>query len=358
MTSPVIAYIDQNALLNNLHTAREKAPNAKVLAMVKANAYGHGFENVVKVLHNDVDAFAVARLDEGLQLRSLHVTKPIVIMAGFYTAEQLEIMTSSNLDPVVHTTLQVDILEKIILDSPIVAWLKIDTGMSRLGFMPEEVAEIYQRLSQCKNVSKIIMLTHFPDADDLEKPITQQQIKLFNETTKNFPVEKSLAKSAGVLAYPTSYAQWIRPGIMLYGGSPLKNKTATQLGLKPVMTLTAPVIAIRHLPKGTAVGYGGTYICPEDMPIGVIGVGYGDGYPRHAKLGTPVLLNGKTVPLAGRVCMDMIMVDLRECPDVKIGDEAVLWGKGLPAEEIAECSETSSYELFCNVSKRVKFEVI
>lgn len=358
MTSPVIAYINRSALLHNFNIAKSKAPDAKVLAMVKANAYGHGFENVVPVLHDHVNAFAVARLDEALYLRSLRVTKPIVVMAGFYLLEQLQVMTASNLEPVVHTALQLDILEETTLDTPITAWLKVDTGMSRLGFMPDDVQDAYDRLSNCKNVSKIIILTHFPEADDVNKPVTKNQIKIFNEATKNLPVEKSLAKSAGVLAYPDSYAQWIRPGIMLYGGSPLMGKTAAQLDLQPVMTLQAPVIELKYLSKGTAVGYGGTYICPEDMQIGIIGVGYGDGYSRHTKQGTPILLNGKRVPLIGRVCMDMIMVDLRQCPNVKEGDKATLWGEGLPADEIAQCAETTSYELFCNVSKRVKFEVV
>lgn len=358
MTSPVIAYINQKALIHNLEVAKSHAPNAKVLAMVKANAYGHGLENITPILDSRVDAFAEARLDPALQLRRLGITKPIVIMAGFYTEQQLRIMTANNFEPVVHSELQVELLEQTTLDTPLIVWLKVDTGMSRLGFYPEDVKAIYDRLSACKNVTSIRLLTHFPEADDIQKPVTSTQIEVFNKLSKDFAGEHSLAKSAGILAYPDSHAQWIRPGIMLYGVSPLKHKTAAELDLQPVMTLKAPVVAVRKLKKGSAVGYGGTYICPEDMLMAVVGVGYGDGYPRHTKLGAPVFIHGKRVPLMGRVCMDMIMVDVRECPDVKIGDQVTLWGEGLPAEEVARYADTIAYELFCGVSKRVQFELI
>ncbi len=358
MTSPVTAYIDTKALLNNLNVAKKQAPGAKILAMVKANAYGHGLENVVPVLHDHVDAFAVARLDPALQLRSLNVTKPIVIMAGFYLLEQLDIISANNFEPLVHNELQLELLNKTTLINPINVWLKVDTGMSRLGFLAKDVERVYQHLVACPNVAKIGFMTHFPDADDIAKPITENQIVAFAELTKDLKVDRSLAKSAGVLGFPSSHAEWIRPGIMLYGASPFIHKTAEELDLQPVMTLKAPVIALRDLAKGTAVGYGGTFVCPEDMRIAVIGIGYGDGYPRHAKQGTPILINGKRFPLIGRVCMDMLMVDLRDGLEVNIGDQVTLWGKDLPAREVAICAETVAYELYCSVSKRVKFEVI
>ncbi len=358
MTSPVIAYINSHALLHNLSIAKKHAPKAKVIAMVKANAYGHGLENIAPVLQEHVDAFAVARLDPALQLRSLNITKPIVIMAGFYLPEQLKVMSANNFETLVHNQSQIDLLNNTELASPITVWLKVDTGMSRLGFMPNEVPNVYQQLQQCTNVAKVGLMTHFPDADDVTKPVTNNQVTEFMKLLPDLDIDRSLAKSAGVIAYPDSHADTIRPGVMLYGASPLMHKTADQLNLKPVMTLKAPVIALRQLKKGAAVGYGGTFVCPEDMQIGVIGVGYGDGYPRHAKPGTPILLNGKRVPLIGRVCMDMLMVDLRDCSNVSIGDKATLWGDGLPAGEVALCAGTIPYDLFCGVSKRVQFEML
>lgn len=359
MASPVVAHINQKNLLHNLEVVKKTAPNSNITAMVKANAYGHGLENIVPALHDHVDSFAVARLDPALKLRSMNITKPILIMAGFYLQEQLDIMVANNFIPLIHSEFQVEMLENSKITSPINVWLKIDTGMGRLGFFPDEAKIIYQRLQNCSSIKKVGLMTHFPDADDINKPTTANQIAMFADLSVNLNIKnRSLAKSAGILGFPDSHNEWVRPGVMLYGASPLAGKTAEQLNLKPVMTLTAPVIAVRTLPKGSTVGYGGTFVCPEDMPIAVVGVGYGDGYPRHAKQGTPVLLQGKRVPRIGRVCMDMMMLDLRDCPDVKVGDRVTLWGEGLPADEVAKCADTIPYELFCNVSKRVHFEII
>jgi len=359
MTAPVIARINRNALLHNLNVAKKRAPGRKVTAMVKSNAYGHGLENIAPVLQDHVDSFAVARLDPALQLRSLGMTKPIVIMAGFFLSEQAKIMAANNFEPLIHHSMQLEILNEVDLITPLRVWLKVDTGMGRLGFLPSEVADIYKKLAACKNVAKIGLMTHFPDADDVSKPITENQIKIFSDLAASLPdLDLSLAKSGGILGFPNSHADVIRPGVMLYGASPLKDKTAADLDLQPVMTLKAPLISVRSLPKGSTVGYGGTYVCPEDMPIGVIGIGYGDGYPRYMKQGAPILIHGKRVPLIGRVCMDMIMVDLRGCPEAEIGEYATLWGDDLPAGEVATWADTIPYVLFCGVNRRVKFEVI
>jgi alanine racemase len=358
MASPVVARINQQNLLHNLNVVKQTAPNSNITAMVKANAYGHGLENIAPVLQEHVDSFAVARLDPALILRSLNITKPILIMAGFYLQEQLEVMSANNFIPLIHSECQIEMLEACKLDAPISVWLKVDTGMGRLGFLTNQVESIYQRLTVCGNIKKIGLMTHFPDADDMTKPTTKNQINIFAELSAKLNIKsRSLAKSAGILGYPDSHNEWVRPGIMLYGASPIAGKTAADLNLKPVMTLTAPVIAVRDLPKGSTVGYGGTFVCPEDMQIAVVGVGYGDGYPRHAKQGAPVLLNGKLVPRIGRVCMDMIMLDLRECPEVQVGDRVTLWGEGLPADEVAKYADTIAYDLFCGVSRRVHFEV-
>lgn len=342
------------ALNHNLKCIRRVAPGRCIMAMVKANGYGHGLETVAATLYN-ADAFGVACLEEAIRLRDAGIQKRIVLMEGFFERDELGLIAELGLDVVVHQFSQIAILEQQLLPTPLCVWLKVDTGMRRLGFLPAEVAAAWERLHRCPTVAKVdCIMTHFAEADDIDKKTTLQQLNQFIQTTSQFPGKRSLANSAAILAWPETHADWVRPGIMLYGVSPFMDSIGSDHGLKPVMTMVSELIAIRQVSKGDAIGYGGQWVCPEDMPIGVVAIGYGDGYPRHAKNGTPILVNDTLVPLIGRVSMDMLTVDLRRCPQAKIGDRTVLWGDGLPIEEVAKSASTVAYELLCGVAPRLK----
>lgn len=352
--------VNLSALRHNLARVRESAPYAKVLAMVKADGYGHGLLTVAETL--DADGFGVAFLEEALILRGAGVRQPIMILEGVFSEMELFEAVRQQLTLVVHQEEQVRLLEQCKLSGPIKVWLKLDTGMHRLGFAPEVAPLIYRRLRACHVVGEIGLMSHFASADERRSRQTELQIRRFREAqrivTQNGeqPLPDSLANSAAILAWPASHGSWVRPGIMLYGSSPFPDQSAADLRLRPVMTLAARVIAIKPLARGEAVGYGGSWVAPRDTRIGVISIGYGDGYPRHAPSGTPVLVNGVRVPLVGRVSMDMITVDLGELP-VQLGDTAVLWGEGLPADEVAAHAGTISYELFCRLTARVRRQV-
>lgn len=349
------AYIDLAALRHNFKQVKKCAPQSKVIAMIKSNAYGHGLIQVAHTL-KEADAFGVARLREALHLREAAVTQDIVLMPGFLQADQLPIISVNNIQVVVHNLAQVEMLEQTELPKPISVWLKVDTGMGRLGFDVETAVEMNQRLQNCTKVDEIRFITHFATVDESAHPTNQLQFSRLEQAQQLLQGDWSAAKSAAVLAVEHSHHQWVRPGIMLYGVAALADKSTVDCDLRPVMTLSAPIISIRTLAKGEPVGYGSTFTCPEDMPVAVVGIGYGDGYPRHAAQGTPVLINGQLAPRIGRVCMDMMMVDLRGINNVSLGDAVTLWGKGLPAEDIATHAETIAYELFCSVTKRVHFE--
>lgn len=356
MSRPAKIEIDLSALRHNFQQVRQLAPQAKVLAMVKANAYGHGLVRIANAL-SDADGFGVACIEEALFLRQAGIQQKIVLVEGFFTADELSLIAEYQLDTVIHNSHQLEILRKVKLSKPVNVWLKINTGMNRLGFLTHYVHQVYQQLQACEWVKQITLMTHFADADVLDKDTTQQQIKQFVDVAQNFECERSLANSAGILAWPQSHADWVRPGIMLYGVSPVANKMGRDYQLKPVMTLKSEIIAIHNLQRGDAVGYGGTWICPEDMRVGIIAMGYGDGYPRQAKNDTPILLNGKKALLIGRVSMDMISIDLRTQPDAKIGDPVVLWGSELPVEQISQASGIFSYELLCGVDRSYPIRV-
>ncbi|MGD9108632.1 MAG: alanine racemase [Gammaproteobacteria bacterium] len=352
MDCPTKVHIDVDALQHNFNRAHELAPDSKVLAMVKANAYGHGITEIAKALHN-ADAFGVACLAEASSIRQVNLSNPIVLMSGFVNVNDLTKIVELKCEVVIHNFEQIKILEQARLSHPVKVWLKINTGMHRLGFVPEDVEDAYVRLSNCKNVAMSPkLMTHFADADDIKKSTTAKQIEVFNSVTKNLSGEKSLANSAAILSFPESHADWVRPGGLLYGVSSLLNKTGEDHNLMPVMTLKSKIITLRFAKKDEAIGYGGIWRCPENMPFAIVGIGYGDGYPRHAKNGTPVLVNGHICPLIGRVAMDMLAVDVRSYPCAKIGDEVILWGKGLPIEHVAAYADTITYELFCGVTRR------
>lgn len=353
MSGAAVADIDLTALRHNLSRVRALVPDGKILAVIKADAYGHGIVRAAQALA-DADAFAVARLCEAEALRAAGIKKTVVVLEGFLCMHELERMAELACEAVVHSDHQIELLEQARLADPIKVWIKIDTGMSRLGFEFERAESLWQRLGVCENVAGMRLMSHFANADDSAHERNAAQIALFEAACASFPGEKSLANSGAILGLPDSHLDWVRPGIMLYGVSPLLDKAAEELDLLPVMRLRSRLIAVNQQLAGAAVGYGGEWVCPEDMPVGVVAIGYGDGYPRHAISGTPVLVNGKRVHTIGRVSMDMICVDLREAADAKIGDEVILWGSpDLPVEEVAERAATIGYQLLCGVTPRV-----
>jgi alanine racemase len=357
MGRPATITIDVDALRHNLQHIRKLAPHSSILAMVKSNAYGHGLERIGLAL-SDAEALGVACIEEGILLRKAGVKNPIVLMEGLFTGDELSLAAEMDFDLVVHHLPQVEMLEKKPSIKPLQIWLKINTGMHRLGFDADQVEAVYQRLMQCSNVKKnIIVMTHFAEADSEDKTPTQKQIERFQCITKDIPGSRSMCNSAGIMRWPKAHHDWVRPGIILYGASPIKGDCALSHGFKPVMSLSTQIIAIHNVAKGEKVGYGGAWICPESMLVGVIAVGYGDGYPQYAKAGTPVLANGKICPLVGRVSMDMATVDLRSQPQAKVGDPVILWGEGLPVEKVAENNQTSAYELLTRITQRVRVEV-
>lgn len=353
--------ISRQALHHNLQRVREAAPYARVMAMVKADAYGHGVQVVTETLAA-ADGFGVAFLEEALALRASGIQQPIAVLEGVFSELEMFEAVRQRLSVVVHQEAQIRLLEGCRLSGPVDVWLKIDTGMHRLGFSPEAAIGAFRRIRAARITGEVGLLTHFASADMLDTPQTEKQISRFRAVQKILSKDgerllpDSLANSAAILAWPASHGAWVRPGIMLYGSSPFHERSADELGLRPVMTLTSRLIADCAIKKGEAVGYGAAWVAEQDTRIGVIAIGYGDGYPRHARNGTPVLVGGHRVALAGRVSMDMITVDLGHAP-VEVGAPCVLWGEGLAADVVATYAGTISYELFCQVTTRVKREV-
>lgn len=357
MSRPTYMTIDLAALQHNLKRVHQLASERFVIAMVKANAYGHGIVRVANAL-SKADAFGVASLEEGVMLREAGIIKPILLMEGLFSPEELAEAEHHHFTIVVHHLACLEMLEQAKVKSPFSVWLKINTGMNRLGFDPHEVTNIYQRLQNTTSVKKPIgLMTHFAQADNTKNHATQLQIELFNQLTSSFAGPRSLANSAGILAWPNAYGDWVRPGLMLFGASPFPNKVGLDHDLRPVMTLQSRIITITQVEKNGKVGYGGTWTAPEEMKIGIVGVGYGDGYPQFAKNGTPVLVNQKETQIVGRVSMDMLAIDLRQLPQARIGDVVTLWGEGLPVERVAHHNNTSAYEILTRMTPRPKVEI-
>lgn len=349
------ALIDHAALRHNLQRVREAAPASRIWAVLKADAYGHGLGRVARTLAQ-ADGFAVARIDEALTLRELEPECLVLILGGCYTADELQQAAHQGFEIVLHQPHQLALLDEIPDGTPPLAvWLKVDTGMHRLGFEPALVDGISTRLKRHPRVRTLNLMTHLANGDDRADGTTVAQLHRFDSLVQDAYRYRSIANSAGILGFSASHHDWVRPGIMLYGASPFLGGRPEEEGLLPVMTLRSRVVAIKRAMSGDPIGYGGRYRCPEAMPVAVVAIGYGDGYPRHAVDGTPVLIGGHRLPLIGRVSMDLITLDARTYPDIKVGEEAVLWGQGLPAEEVAEQAGTLTYELFCNVSSRVEF---
>jgi alanine racemase len=346
-------HISAAALRHNLARVHALAPKSRVLAVIKADGYGHGLIETARAL-DAADAFAVARLDEALALRAAGVDRPMVLLEGCADVEELTLCATHALEPVLHHAQQVEALCAAHLATPITVWLKLDTGMHRLGFAPRALPGVLARLAQCAAVkSAPRFLTHFACADEADASFTREQAACFERALEGRAGERSLANSAAILRHPALHADWVRPGLMLYGVSPFAGECGAQLGLRPAMQLETRLIAVNHHPRGTAIGYGRSWICPEPMPVGVAAIGYGDGYPRHARPGTPVLVNGVRVPLIGRVSMDMITLDLRAVPLAARGDPVLLWGADLPVETIADHADTIPYTLLCGLTARV-----
>lgn len=358
MGRKIFADISKQALIHNFNRVKQIAPKSKVLAMIKANAYGHGIISVAKTL-NQADAFGVANIEEALLLRQSGIAQPIVLMEGFFKSTELQWIVAYDFIPVIHQFEQVKALAQQDNKKNISVWIKVNTGMNRLGFQPADLRRVYEQLSNMPHITIIGFMTHFAKADLTDDPATQQQAEAFFSLTESLPGEKCLANSAAILAWAASHCDWVRPGLMLYGASPFSDKTSADLDLKPVMQLETEVIAIQSVPKGQCVGYGGQWQAKTDCTrVAVISIGYGDGYPWHAKSGTPVLVNQTLTQLVGRVSMDMIVADVSQVPNVQVGDPVQLWGPQLPIETVAKGASTIPYELFCRLTDRVSMRVV
>lgn len=359
MTPMVSATIDTSALRHNLETIRQWAPQSRVMAVIKANAYGHGLVTVARALES-ADAFAVARVDEGMTLRQAGIQTSTVLLEGVFDRGQLEAAAVAGFELVVHSAEQIDLLRAAPVGATFKIWLKLDTGMNRLGFKGPAFKTALAALNELPAVRRPINLfTHLSSADDPDLPTTAVQLSRFNSTTESLPGERSIANSAGMLSVVAAQADWVRPGLLLYGASPFSGSIGADYGLRPAMTLHSHVIAVKDLEVGEHAGYGGTWAATRPTRLAVAAVGYGDGYPRSLASGSPVLVNGERAPLAGRVSMDMIGIDvsgLKQAP--RIGDPVILWGAGMPVEEIAVWADTIPYELLCGISQRVAVTIV
>ena len=352
MARPIVAEVDLAAIAANLASVRRFAPGAEVLAVVKANAYGHGLLRILPAL-NDADGLALIELEAALELRKAGYPRPILLLEGFFEPAELEPVARHALDIVVHDAEQVRMLEHAKPAAPITVYVKVNTGMNRLGIAPGGVASICLRLADAPAVASVRLMTHLAGAD--EDDGIRAPLALFERACAGLPYRRSLANSAGVVRYREIGGDAVRPGIMLYGATPFANRSAQSLGLVPAMTLRSRIIGVQTLRRGDTVGYCATYEAPDTMRIGIVACGYADGYPRHAPNGTPVLVDGRRVPIAGRVSMDMVTVDLSSVPDAGLGSDVVLWGERLPIDDVARAASTVGYELLCAVAPRVPF---
>ena len=367
MTFGARALIRLGALKHNLSVIRNACPDAKLMAVIKANAYGHGLVAVAQNLGNAADALAVARLPEAVRLRDSGVTQSIVLLAGVFADSELKVAIEKGFEIVVHCPEQIEMLERSTFGRATV-WLKFDTGMNRLGFRPEQFAGLIDRLRACSAVAELRLMSHLASADEKANSATQAQLESFRSLANGFDGEVSIANSPAALGWPevsqasqafgAAGKQWIRTGIALFGVSPFDGQTGTDLGLKPVMQFEARLIAVKALRKGEKVGYRGSFEARSDSRLGIVSAGYGDGYSRHFKAGTPVLINGRRVPLIGNVSMDMIAVDLGVEATDAVGDIALLWGPGLPVEEVAPWADAIPYQLVCGVMNREDAEIV
>lgn len=351
------AEINLAAIRHNYQLAKSQAKMAKAVAIIKADAYGHGAVQVAKNLSGIADAFGVAAIEEALELREAGIKEPILLLEGFFETEELKLIIQHRLWSAIHSLEQIDRLEAFLDSHPaegLCLWLKVDSGMHRLGVNPADFNQAWSRLKARREVAELVVMSHFACADEPERPDTYKQIETMSRCLEGIDAKVSLSNSAGVMHWPQAHHDWLRPGIMLYGASPFADGHALEASQQPAMTLTTQVIAIRDVPAGDAVGYGASFVCDVPMRIGTLAVGYADGYSRHAPAGTPVVVNGQRTRIVGRVSMDMITIDLTNRADVQVGDLVELWGEQLSINEVAKYCSTIPYTLLSGLTRRVK----
>lgn len=352
----VTATVDLSAVRHNLSRVRALAPTSKVMAAIKADGYGHGAVPVAQALAGaGVDAFAVACLEEAVTLRDAGIGTRIALLEGVLSRDEAIEAAALGLEIVIHDRWQLELLASLPADQPLAVWFKLDSGMHRLGFPLAQAPSLNETLRVHPNWRLQGWITHLACADDLSSPMTQAQIGAFETAMHGISGDRSIANSAGLIAWPQARVDWVRPGLMLYGASPMPGQTGADLGLQPAMHVASRLIAVHEIAAGETVGYGATYTCPETMRVGVVAVGYADGVHRILPTGAPVLIHGSRAPIIGRVSMDMITVDLRGLPQAAVGDPVTLWGAGLPVEEVATWAGTLAYELFCGLTNRVHY---
>ena len=350
MPRPIYAKLDLSALESNLEVAR-RATSARIISVIKADGYGHGLLRVAEAL-SATDGYALLDIQDAVQLREAGFRQTILLLEGFFSAEDLPVIAEYNLTCVIHNAEQIALLDAHPGSGALDVWLKVNSGMNRLGFAPQQVAQAMELLRRHRAVRDITLMTHFANADEARG--VAEPLAMFNDLAGPYSAARSLANSAALLRYPETHGDWVRPGIMLYGASPFPEVGAQQLGLRPVMTLNSRIIATQSMRAGDEVGYGALFRAEHSMRIGIVACGYADGYPRHAPNGTPILVDSQRTRTVGRVSMDMLHVDLSALPRADVGSSVVLWGNGLPIEEVARAAGTVSYELMCALAARVR----
>jgi len=354
MARNTIAHIDPAAIGHNLARVREFAPDSRVMAVVKADAYGHRIDLCLPPLEF-ADMLAVATIEEARAIRRLGNGLPVLLLEGVSDHGDLAVAADLGLELTVHHPHQLEALERFGRSPARRLWLKIDTGMHRLGVPVEAAAQMHRRLQALAGVEQVNLMSHLACAEEPSHPLNALQLERFSTATEELEGERCLANSAGLINLPQARFEWVRAGLVLYGIAPFSGQPAPELGLEPAMTLTAELMAVNHVAAGESIGYGARFRADRDMTVGVASIGYGDGYPRSMIDGAPVLVDGRCCRMCGRVSMDMITIDLASCPDARVGDEVVLWGRGLPIETVAEYADTIPYELVCRITRRVRF---
>lgn len=350
MPRPIQVHINPDALENNLRVARRATPSARIMAVIKADGYGHGLLRVAEAL-SAADGFALLDIHDATQLREAGYRQKILLLEGAFGTEDMALIAQYDLACVIHGAWQIALLDACSGKNSLDVWLKVNSGMNRLGFAPQQAAQAMEQLRRQRAVRDITLMTHFANADEARG--IAEPLALFNDFAASYRMPRSLANSAALLRYPETHGDWVRPGLMLYGASPFTEVSAQQLGLQPAMTLRSRIIAVQELRAGDEIGYGGLFQADHAMRVGIVACGYADGYPRHAPTGTPLLVDGQRAQTLGRVSMDMLCADLSALPQAGVGSAVTLWGEGLPVEEVARAAGTISYELLCALAARV-----
>ena len=347
---PARAVIDLQALRHNYQLARDTS-GAKALAVIKADAYGHGAVRIAQALEPQADGFAVACIEEAIELRHAGIRAPILLLEGFFEADELALIAEHDFWCVVHSQWQLEAIERSSIAKPLNIWLKMDSGMHRVGIHPADYKDAHQRLLATGKTASVVLMSHFARADELDSERTNEQVAIFQSATQGLDTALSLRNSPGVMGWLNVPSDWVRPGIMVYGASPFDQPQAVADRLQPVMTLESGIISVRELAAGEPVGYGGAFVTDRPMRIGVVAMGYADGYPRQAPTGTPVSIDGQRSRLLGRVSMDMLCVDLTDTPRAGLGSRVELWGKNVLITDVATAAGTIPYQLFCNLKR-------